>query len=402
MLLAIVGLFRARADLARADRGPGLRVRDRHAAGRGVAAIARPRRSMPSTAEVRKHPAVANAVPVSGMDPLTFAFKTNAGIIWLPLKPWDERTGDDDLSRPARSSARCSARARKVKDAFFFAVEPPPIEGLSMTRRLRGVHPVARPRHAARSWRASRRNSSPRPRKRKELSKAIQTTFSASVPQMRIDLDREKAMTLGVPVARGVRYPAEHVRRAVRERLQPLRPRVPGAAAVGAALPRVSRGHPQRLRAREVGRARAADRAREHPRSDGSGNRRALQRVHVREDHGQRAPGLQLRRCDRGDGRSRERSAAARLHARVDGHGLPGEGQRRRVQRRVSARRADGVPDSRCAVRALDVAARGDSRRAVRGVRRVHGGVPARPGERHLFPDRHADAGRVSRRRTRS
>ena len=26
------------------------------------------------------------------------------------------------------------------------------------------------------------------------------TTFSASVPQMRIDLDREKAMTLGVPV----------------------------------------------------------------------------------------------------------------------------------------------------------------------------------------------------------
>ena len=112
--------------------------------------------------------------------------------------------------------------------------------------------------------------------------------------------------------ARGVRNPAEHVRRAVRERLQPLRPRVPGAAAVGAALPRVSRGHPQRLRAREVGRAGAADRARQHPRGEGPGDGRALQRVHVGEDPRQRGAGLQLGRRDRGDGRGGARSAAAR------------------------------------------------------------------------------------------
>jgi multidrug efflux pump subunit AcrB len=64
------------------------------------------------------------------MDPLTFSFKTNAGLIWLPLKPWDERTGDDNLSPAAVVNAVFMAGS-KVKDAFFFAVEPPPIEGLS-------------------------------------------------------------------------------------------------------------------------------------------------------------------------------------------------------------------------------------------------------------------------------
>ena len=81
MILAIVGLFRARAELARADRRPGLRLRDRHAAGRGVAAIARPRRSMHvdgGSAQASRGRECGGRV--AGMDPLTFAFKTNAGV----------------------------------------------------------------------------------------------------------------------------------------------------------------------------------------------------------------------------------------------------------------------------------------------------------------------------------
>ncbi len=82
------------------------------------------------TEDVRRHPAVANAMSVSGMDPLSFSFKTNAGLVWVPLKPWDERTGDDSKSPGAVVQAVMQAGS-KVKDAFFFAVEPPPIEGLS-------------------------------------------------------------------------------------------------------------------------------------------------------------------------------------------------------------------------------------------------------------------------------
>ena len=32
---------------------------------------------------------------VSGMDPLTFSAKTNAGVIFVLLKHWAERTDDD-------------------------------------------------------------------------------------------------------------------------------------------------------------------------------------------------------------------------------------------------------------------------------------------------------------------
>ncbi len=98
MLLAMVGLFRTVPSSLAPHGGSGLRVRHRRCCRTRRRSIARPRRSGSVEAEVRNHPAVKNAAGVAGMDPLTQAFKTNGGIIWLPLKPWDERTGDENLS----------------------------------------------------------------------------------------------------------------------------------------------------------------------------------------------------------------------------------------------------------------------------------------------------------------
>jgi multidrug efflux pump len=149
------------------------------------------------TAEIRHHPAVANAMSVSGMDPLTFSFKTNAGLVWVPLKPWDERTGDDKLSPGAVVQAVFGAAA-KVKDAFFFAVQPPPIEGLSNVGGFE-MYIQSRGRGTAQELAGVVQKFTAAAAKRKELA-GVQSTYSANVPQMRIDLDREKAMTLGVPV----------------------------------------------------------------------------------------------------------------------------------------------------------------------------------------------------------
>jgi HAE1 family hydrophobic/amphiphilic exporter-1/multidrug efflux pump len=148
-------------------------------------------------AEVRTHPAVKNAAGVAGMDPLTQAFKTNGGIIWLPLKPWDERTGDENLSPKAVVNAVFAAGS-KVKDAFFFAVEPPPIEGLGMTGGFE-AYIQSRGRGTPKDLEGAAQKLVQAASQRKELA-GVTSTFSASVPQMRIDLDREKAMTLGVPV----------------------------------------------------------------------------------------------------------------------------------------------------------------------------------------------------------
>lgn len=148
------------------------------------------------TEQVRHHPAVANAMSVAGMDPLTFSFKTNAGLIWVPLKPWDERHGDK-MSPGAVVQAVFGAGAQ-VKDASFFAVEPPPIQGLSNLGGFE-MYIQSRGRGTAQELAAVVQKFVAAASKRKELA-GVQSTFSANVPQMRIDLDREKAMTLGVPV----------------------------------------------------------------------------------------------------------------------------------------------------------------------------------------------------------
>ena len=196
MILAIVGLFRTvpSALAPTEDQGYVFVI----GALQDAAALRRTVKAFDTVAgEVRQHPAVGNAMSVAGMDPLTFSAKTNAGLIWVPLKPWDERTGDDNLSPGAVVNSVFAAGA-KEKDALFFAVEPPPIEGLSnvggfemyIQSRGRGS-----PQELAEVVQKFVQAASQRP----ELA-GVMTTYSASVPQMRIDLDREKAMTLGVPV----------------------------------------------------------------------------------------------------------------------------------------------------------------------------------------------------------
>jgi multidrug efflux pump len=146
---------------------------------------------------MRNHPAVKYSTGVAGMDPLTFAFKTNAGVVWLSLKSWDERVGDERLS-PAAVVKAVSEAGGKVKDAFFFAVEPPPIEGLGTTGGFE-AYIQSRGRGTPKELEAAAHKLVQALGQYPQLV-GVATTFSASVPQMRIDLDREKAMTLGVAV----------------------------------------------------------------------------------------------------------------------------------------------------------------------------------------------------------
>jgi multidrug efflux pump len=146
---------------------------------------------------IRNHPAIQTSVGIAGMDALTQAFKTNGGIIWLPLKHWDERTGDPSMT-PDAVIGSVFMESSKVKDAMFFAVPPPPIEGLGMTGGFE-AYIQSRGRGSAKDLEAAAYAFVAAASQRPELT-GVMTTFSASVPQMRIDLDREKAMTLGVPV----------------------------------------------------------------------------------------------------------------------------------------------------------------------------------------------------------
>jgi multidrug efflux pump len=149
------------------------------------------------TTAVRKHPAVEHTMAMSGLDPLTFAYRTNAGAVWVPLKSWEERK--DKNSTPQAVVGTVFAEASKVRDAMIIAFEPPAIEGLS---QVGGFEAYIQSRGGGdmKELEATVQKFTAAAAKRPELV-GVNTTFSASVPQVRIDLDREKALQLGVPIS---------------------------------------------------------------------------------------------------------------------------------------------------------------------------------------------------------
>jgi len=142
------------------------------------------------------NPAVDQVMTFSGLDALTFTNRTNTGITWVNLKDWSERKSPE-LSAGAVAGYVFGAGTR-IKDAFVLAFEPPPIEGLSMTGGFDGY--VQARQGSIKGLEAAVQALVAAAAQRKELAN-VATTFSASVPQIRLELDREKAKLLGIKVA---------------------------------------------------------------------------------------------------------------------------------------------------------------------------------------------------------
>ena len=143
------------------------------------------------------NPAVQEVMTFSGLDALTFTLRTNTGITWVNLKDWRERTGAD-LSAKAVAGYVFGV-GTQIKDAFVLAFEPPPIEGLSMTGGFDGFV-QSKAGGSYRDLEAAVQGLVAAASQRPELA-GVTTSYSASVPQIRVDLDREKAKLLGVNVA---------------------------------------------------------------------------------------------------------------------------------------------------------------------------------------------------------
>jgi len=149
------------------------------------------------SAAVMQHPAVEDMMAFSGLDAMTFTTRTNTGIAWVNLKDWSKRK-TAELS-PAALVGYVFGVGAGIKDAFVIAFEPPPIEGLSMTGGFDGyVQSTAGGSYKQLEGAVQALVAAAA--KRKELT-GVTTTFSASVPQVRVELDREKAKLLGVGLA---------------------------------------------------------------------------------------------------------------------------------------------------------------------------------------------------------
>jgi HAE1 family hydrophobic/amphiphilic exporter-1/multidrug efflux pump len=79
-----------------------------------------------------ENPNVFASANITGLDITTFAYKTDAALMFAKLKPWEERPRPDQ-SAQAVAGQLMGEFMMNTKDAFVLAVNPPPIRGMSTT-----------------------------------------------------------------------------------------------------------------------------------------------------------------------------------------------------------------------------------------------------------------------------
>jgi len=120
----------------------------------------------------------------------------NAALGFVTLKPWDERT-EPGLSAQALV-AKASAELGKIRDATIFPVSPPPIRDLGRANgfafRLQDRADAGRDALlAARQQLLASAAKSP-------LLTAVRPDGLEDAPQLLLDVDRDRASALGVPI----------------------------------------------------------------------------------------------------------------------------------------------------------------------------------------------------------
>lgn len=137
-------------------------------------------------------PEVKYITTATGFSLLSGAMASNTGFMFITLKPWSER----DVTAKEFINKLNIALFMKIKGAQAFAFGPPAIPGLGsgsgfsiMLQDKGGNDPSYLASNAAGFIKAA--NAQP------EIANAF-TTFQANVPQRYMDIDKEKALKLGI------------------------------------------------------------------------------------------------------------------------------------------------------------------------------------------------------------
>ncbi len=142
---------------------------------------------------IKSNPANENAVAFTGFDFLAGYFRNNAATIFVTQKHWDEReVGTKELV------GELFMKTGHIKEALVLAFPPPPIFGLGtaggfeLYLQNRGEGGSARMAQVLGQF-LQKANSDP-------MLGGVQTLWRANAPQLYVDVDREKAKALGVPL----------------------------------------------------------------------------------------------------------------------------------------------------------------------------------------------------------
>ncbi len=140
-------------------------------------------------------PGVLHVAALGGLNVLTFGIKSNAGTIFMQLKPWDERQENSQ-----QIMAELTKRFAVLKEAKIVVIPPPAIPGLgnaggfSIQIEQRQTNDDIKTFEKVVNGFVAEANKQP------EIAGAF-TFFSAHTPGYQVDVDRDKCKKLGLNIA---------------------------------------------------------------------------------------------------------------------------------------------------------------------------------------------------------
>jgi multidrug efflux pump len=145
---------------------------------------------------IASFPETESLVAIPGFDLLSGTIRPSAAAMFITLKDWGERSGEgEDAFTYVKKVLGANA---VVKDGLAVAFNPPPIVGLSTTG---GIEAYLQNRggsgFAALGEEANKVIEAAK--KRPEFA-SVSTTFKPTVPQVFLEVDRQKAKAIGVPI----------------------------------------------------------------------------------------------------------------------------------------------------------------------------------------------------------
>ena len=143
---------------------------------------------------VTTNPAIENMFVISGFDLIGGGNKTNAATMFVPLKPWNDRE-----ATAQQVVGDISKKAATLREGIAFAFNPPAIRGLGSSGGFE-VYVQGRGDADPKKLAAVTQEFVGTLQKHPALQ-GINTFFRPSVPQILVEVDREKTLALGVPIS---------------------------------------------------------------------------------------------------------------------------------------------------------------------------------------------------------
>ncbi|WP_292087620.1 efflux RND transporter permease subunit, partial [Mesorhizobium sp.] len=146
---------------------------------------------------IRNTPGVANAVAFAGFSGATFTNASNAGVIFAAFDTFEHRLEKGQSAGQIIGTLFGSLQS--IEEAFIIALPPPPVRGIGNSG---GFKMMLQERNSAdmRPVLALAQEIAGKANQTQGLA-GVFTTFSASSPQFFLEIDRDKARILNVPIA---------------------------------------------------------------------------------------------------------------------------------------------------------------------------------------------------------